>query len=519
MIDDIDYLLKNSIEKSVSIYVDSGLRNKLHYPYPNSYTITFDQPIKNVFGFEVLDGAIPNTMYNVDIYNNDVYFTVINIPPNSIVPIDPQVFMKEIITSTTFIDLFNNGDQSYIIVGTFDNLSPYIDVQLPDSTYRMFIRYTLSSVPIILQTTQIPTEYYFFTYNNISYSIAINTANLPAIAILKEGEFSMTENTLGTFDLVYYDIHTINLSTYNQIVTAGFFILNISNYHKYFETGNYDVVTISDNLNNLFNPYNIDVEPTSQPPKQKGSMSFTSSKFFLLNAARGALLGGLGFDSYPQFTSNGSNFNYWTIGTNIQVFVAAVDASVTTTVSYILTSPGLINLLGERFCILNIEELNDHINGSYSYMTYTPGIGMFKMASSPGGITNLRFDYVSLIRAPFHPIGKLSKLTLQFLTKNGYPYDFKGVNHQLLFSIKFRVPIQKVEFDKSILNPNYNPDIMQYMAKNKSIQFKEDSDDEQEFDDNQHYETYKKELEKFDYSSSESSNDDDDSEDSEEQVT
>jgi hypothetical protein len=44
-------------------------------------------------------------------------------------------------------------------------------------------------------------------------------------------------------------------------------------------------------------------------------------------------------------------------------------------------------------------------------MDMTPGIGLFKMASAFGGITNLRFDYTTLITRPFHPIGKLSKLS------------------------------------------------------------------------------------------------------------
>jgi hypothetical protein len=521
MIDDVDFLLKNSIEKSVNIYIDSSLRNKLYYPYPNSYTIAFDQPIKNVFGVEVLDGAIPNSMYNIDVYNNDVYFTVVNIPANSLVPIDPQVYMKEIITSTTFIDKFNNGDNTYIIVGVYSSLSSFLTVSRPDANYLMFIRYTLSAIPIINKTTQIANEYYFFTFNNNDYALVINSITQPTIDILIKKEFSMSKNIDGTYDIVYYDIHIINKTIYNQINNNGSFLINVNNYHLKFDIGNYDIITVSNNLNNLFNPYNINLEATSQPPILKASTTFTSTSFFLLNCGRGTLLESLGFDSYPQFTSNGANFNAWTIGDNIQVFSAIVDTTVTTSVSYMIVSPGLINLLGQRFCILHIEELDDHINGSYSYMNYTPGIGMFKMASATGGITNLRFDYVSLIRTPFHPIGKLSKLSLKFLTRDGKLYDFKGVNHQLLFAIKFRVPMQKETFTRSILNPNYDPDIMQYMAKNQSIEYKEDSDDEQEFDDEEHYQTYKKELDKYDYSTSEDEDEqesDDETEDSEEDI-
>jgi hypothetical protein len=495
MIDDVDYLIKNSIEQSVTIYADSTLRNKLHYPYPNNYVITFDQPIKNVFGFEVIDGAMPNTMFNVDIYNNDVYFSTINVSTTD--PVNPSNYFQEIITCNTFINAFNNDDKSFFVIGTYTQLSPFISNNTTITGYYMYIRNIWNNAIILLKTTQIADEYYFFTYNNIDYIISNIYADI--INILKTNEFNLQKNSDGTFNIVYFNVYNINLTTYTNINTSNKFLIAINNYHVYFDVGNYDIITITNNLNDLFNTYSIDLAPTSQPPILKASMTLTSTNYFILNTARGKLLGSLGFDSYPMFTANASNFNAITIGTNIQVFGAVVDPTVTTATSYILISPGVINLLGERFIILNIEELNDHMLGSYSYMSYTPGIGLFKTSAASGGITNLRFDFISLIRKPFHPIGKLSKLTLQFLTKDGNPYDFKGINHQLLFSIKFRVPAQKNPFTKSILNPNYNPNIMQYL---KDTDDKEQSDDEKEFDDEKHYQTYKKELDKYDYSTS-----------------
>ena len=64
-----------------------------------------------------------------------------------------------------------------------------------------------------------------------------------------------------------------------------------------------------------------------------------------------------------------------------------------------------------------------------------------------------------------------------------------------------------MKFTKSILNPNYEANIMDYMAKNKSIQYKEDSDDEEEFDDENYYQMYKKELDELDYSTSDEEED------------
>ena len=170
---------------------------------------------------------------------------------------------------------------------------------------------------------------------------------------------------------------------------------------------------------------------------------------------------------------------------------------------YEIKSPGLVSLLGERYAILRIKELDDHLYGSYSYMKMTPGIGMFKMAAPFGGITNLRFDFTSVIRKPFHPIGKLTRLTIRFETSRmGKLYDFKGVNHQIMFNVKFYVPTQKIQFGRSILNPNYEPDFLKYISSNKNIQYREDSDEEEEFDNEKNFRNYKLELQKYDYSSS-----------------
>jgi hypothetical protein len=156
--------------------------------------------------------------------------------------------------------------------------------------------------------------------------------------------------------------------------------------------------------------------------------------------------------------------------------------------------------------------MEEHLLGSYGYIKHTPGIGLFKLASSYNDVTHLRFDFVNLVRKPFHPIGKLSKLSFRFETQDGDLYDFKGVNHQLLFMIKYLVPTQKVNFNKSILNPNYDPNFMGYMSNNRTIQYKEDSDNEEDFDNKQYDDKYRKEMQVFDYDSSGSEHNSDDSE-------
>ena len=76
-IEDIDYLYKNSVKDNAVIFVDSSKRNKLTYPDPNSYTITFDEPFKYVYGIEILDASIPRAMYQIDENNQQIQLKIL----------------------------------------------------------------------------------------------------------------------------------------------------------------------------------------------------------------------------------------------------------------------------------------------------------------------------------------------------------------------------------------------------------------------------------------------------------
>jgi len=93
---------------------------------------------------------------------------------------------------------------------------------------------------------------------------------------------------------------------------------------------------------------------------------------------------------------------------------------------------------------------------------------LFKLTST-NDVAQLRFDFINLIKKPFHPIGKLSKITMNFTLSDGTLYDFKGVDFQVLISIKYYAAKNKTEKDlnqvKSILNPNYNPDYLTYITE------------------------------------------------------
>lgn len=509
MIEDIDYLSQFSEKGSQIVYIDSSLRNKVFYPNPNDYVVEFDQAFKLVYGFDVIDATIPVTMYNVDAYNNSICFTVVKANQSSLETVDPELYMKELCNCKSFIDLYNMDHDTSVVVGTEMNLAPFLGgIMSPDDEseyYVMLYRTVYNTDQILKKTNQNSEEFYFFKFGFGEYCIKYTEDNQPLIEKLQSGNYFIYIYDTGLVDLIYFEHHNINATLFRSIQTANAHIISVGTYTKTLQVGNYDVLTITNDLNEVLNPVNIDAEPTTSVPKKQGKLLFSSANFILLNGVRGELAKSLGFDTYPFSTSDGVNYKPWSIGDNNFIFGSVFNEADN---RYKIIAPGLMSLLGERFAILRIKELEDHLYGSYSYMKMTPGIGMFKMAAPFGGVTNLRFDYTTVITKPFHPIGKLSRLSIRFETSSGNLYDFKGVNHQLMVNVKFYVPTQKHKFSRSILNPHYDPNIMKYMSNGRSIQYREDSDDEEEFDEEKYYQLYKKELDKYDYSSSDEESED-----------
>ena len=500
MIEDIEYLNDNCEKDAVTFYVDTKTRNREIYPLSAEFCVDFEQPFKLVNGFDILDAAIPTTMYNVDVYDKYNALSMVMVPP--LVTYDRKLYFKELRCSRIFSNIFEiKVDTTYVLVcdesvlsSISQNNSPINNDTIIDSVFHIAVRRVISSPPVFKKQSNMKLGYFHFTFDDIDYCIQLHETNQTLIDVIENGNFYLNEDG----NVVFFQFYKTDETIHDTITTSSAYTILIANYWKAIEEGNYDINTLRNELNQLWNDYNIYWENTSTIDRQKGKYRLFSPELIIYNAKKSTMSISTGFDLLPVST-NVDHYETYKIKENNEIFVSNYN---TDDRFYYIFAPGLVNLLGERFVILRCKEIEDHLLGSFAYMQSTPGIGLFKLAASYNDITNLRFDFVNLVRKPFHPIGKLHKLTFRFETASGRLYDFKGVNIQMLFMIKFLVPTQKFKFPKSILNPNYDPDFMKYMATHKTIQYREDSDEEEEFDTQNYYQEYKKELEKYDYSSS-----------------
>jgi hypothetical protein len=72
--EDVHHLLQNSTKESIMVLIDSSKRDMISFPNPNEYVVEFEKPYNNVCGVQILDAAIPRTMYVVDNNTNTLVF-------------------------------------------------------------------------------------------------------------------------------------------------------------------------------------------------------------------------------------------------------------------------------------------------------------------------------------------------------------------------------------------------------------------------------------------------------------
>lgn len=152
-----------------------------------------------------------------------------------------------------------------------------------------------------------------------------------------------------------------------------------------------------------------------------------------------------------------------------------------------IVSPGMLNLASENYIILRCEEIENHLRGSYDVKDHSPGLGVLNIDVQ--GYASGRTEFFSVNYKEFHPIGKLNKLKFRFERKSdGQLYNFKNVDLHFIMTIKFLRPKQKNLFEKSSLNPNYNPNYLGYFNKTLQDQYDDESSNEDSDIDDEYFE-------------------------------
>lgn len=459
-IEDIDFLGSNSEVDSTLFFLDSDSRDRKAFPTPAEYVIQFSEPIKLVIGVDILDATIPASMYIVDSHSDTLSVSILIAPSDKGGGVEAEELLELALSGSC---LLNNAMADPMLQIVYAFLVDEVDLA------------TVTSASVASLATS-------------------SRAEVPAfmIVVRSNGGAWVTCTFASAKDL---DAVSSNITL----------LLTIRKVTLILQHGNYDVVTLmlmlSATLKDVslagmtavdtaFGNFEV-VSPSSGTISLQGRFAFVNhtTPFLMdMRPASSSAAAVLGFSSSPSLSAAGKGLGYNASSACVSGFGSVLTSTISVSVlsnaafaaspMQMVVAPGIANLLGVRYITLRCPEIEQHLYSGMTYGSHSTGLGVFKLPSG-SEVSNLRFDFVSLVRRPFHPIGRLSRLTLRFERNDGILYDFKGINTQLLLAVKFLSPGKRQSLKHSVLNPDYDPDFLRYTLRMNATEAVESSESNQ----------------------------------------
>jgi hypothetical protein len=218
----------------------------------------------------------------------------------------------------------------------------------------------------------------------------------------------------------------------------------------------------------------ITVSGVDTPPDLTNLIVFSASRPFILDMHQSTMSETIGFDLFTNSDAKYSAKYTYKPYNNKDGFEKLYHSVEVAPGIHRIYAPGMMYLLGNKYIVLRCKEIEEHMYRSLSYSKYH--LGLAKMRLNNYGYNDEKTSFLKVPIREFHPIGKLSRLTLRFEVDNGELYDFKGVNHNLVFAIFYYEPKQDSKLMGSILNPDYEPNFEKYLYKQEEQEGESDDD-------------------------------------------
>ncbi len=512
-IDDVDFMQEHSVKDSATFLIDSAVRNRRYDPYPSDYTIEFSEPIRNVFGLDILDASIPGTMYNIDYHNNQLRYHVVQ-------SIDAQnneyaeafrimacspMFMASTARMDSNVTAYLLSSEAW---DTLNGVNSGGFSQRSSPTNDLVIAYRIMQANLSLMPQSIRTVlgvdvsgapnyvWYSGTFWFQSRGVWYGTTDVDIASVLQITMMnSATDNIciMHTGSLVVTHDILITVSSYVEMSTPGSSFAELEQYEWRIdmitvnaELGNYNIASLASTLTEQMasRGFRVVSPSSSNLEKQNKYLFACRNAPFILDMQNSTMEEALGFDILPSAIPSSEQRSVQVYSMENEHLFGSVYNEANS--EWRIYAPGIVNLMGVRYVTLRCPEIEDHLHGSRSYGMHSTGVGVFKLPS-PNEVANLRFDFVNLIRKPFHPIGKISRLTIRFeFGKKNLLYDFKGINHQILLTMKFYSPPRVARSATSVLNPDYVPNYLTYVTRTMDYAERSDNDDDDDDDDVDH---------------------------------
>lgn len=438
--EDVRFLRENAHEDSYLMVVDSARRDTVAYPSPNEYSVEFRNPFKNVIGLDLLDVQLPRSEYTVEEGKNSLEYIVDDGEKRS-VTIDPGDY--------NLVQLCEELTLQMEDVAAEPHSNPYTKT----SRIRLFSKY-----PFELRASK-STLAKSIGFNNTTktfYSVSapgsgtrIYTGPFPEsrTQLLNESKVvrqSFVATSAGPVAriVVYADQGGSPFTA--RIVNAEGATMAIST----IEAGDTEAAGVNSEIDLVRGEtYYLVLEyaPSSNPSQRVGTTIFVGTPGDNLAAELATSTDGP-WTSLPTVAVSG------------EVWVDAM--------RYEITSPGLVDLTGEKYVLIRCPEIESFMHRDRAHEKHHPGLGMVRLGTN--GFQEQRFDFVSFpVRKLTNPIGKLSQLTFRLEKADGTLYNTRGLDHLLTLVVRYYSIVQGVapegnNYDK-LRNPAYTPNVTHHM--------------------------------------------------------
>lgn len=437
--EDVRFLRENAHEDSYLMVVDSARRDTVAYTSPNEYSIDFENPFKNVIGLDLLDVQLPRSEYTVEEGENYLEYIVDDGAKRS-VTIDPGDYNLLQLCEELTLQMEDVAAEPHSI--------PYTKT----SRTRLF-----SEFPFELRASKSTLAKALGFNNNTKtfYSVSApgsgthiyngpfpesSTQMLSESKVLRQSFVATSAGPVARI-VVYADQGGSPFTA--RIVNAAGTTMAIST----IEAGDTEAAGVNSEIDLVLGQtYYLVLKYAPSPPQYLGTTVFVGTSSDASSAE-------------SAITTNGP----WTPLPSGDAVCGEVWVNA---LRYEITSPGLVDLTGEKYVLIRCPEIESFMHRDRAHEKHHPGLGMVRLGTN--GFQEQRFDFVSFpARKLTNPIGKLSQLTFRLEKADGTLYNTRGLNHLLTLVVRYYSIVQGVapegnNYDK-LRNPAYTPNVTHHM--------------------------------------------------------
>lgn len=470
--DDIETIEKFGVDDTYVFIADSSKRDKSVYPSASEYEVTFNSQFRNIVKFEVLQASIPRTDYLVDETECAISYAITQ-------PTNINTWREDVVPGSIRTANITPGDYNLpqlidemnrVLQQTSDTFNDTTTLRVSPVTNPAEISNKInisSSGPFTLLGDQstIKSTIGFgdpVSTNNSAYSVVpgYNT-NFPNgasnVFLSKESSVAGAQryNTfLGVFppgdNTSVTGIYTGQLIRQYFIAPAAGVPSAITAYFKDIGTapvGGFvvDFVIKKALDDSVIASGNITSNNDALTPAVSGNLTiisnFVQNTSYYVDITSGTPASTASFCTSLYHTEPNLPAvpgSYIQINGNANVFpgeLFSLDV-VSGAFGNNLVSPGIVNIRGARYLKIRCLELETLIYKDRVGEPTTAGVGIVNIIGY--GFAEARYSFSSFPIRPFHPIGKLQKLTFRIERPDGTLYNANGVDNTFLCALTFR---------------------------------------------------------------------------------